>query len=487
MLVRGPYQWAAAACALLGLGLAPVPEGVAWPALIAGSVAACGVTIAGAASRGRVDILELGVATALAYLLLFPVRALVVLLNLDGYVNVGVKVAPAGVQHLALAVAGFGFIGAGLAYNSRLPANLGAKVKLPAVGPLDEAPLWLAWLLWGGGFAATAAVVVTNQSGSNLIGGSGALSSAVSAAAVYLVAGLCLLTRRAARGAPFGRAQLAVAVLAVTALAAAGQFKEPAIVALLTVVLAWRFTRGYLHPRGMLLPVLAVIFVVFPLVQASRLASDRLGTKSPVSVLAAVPGQIWNHSLRGGGPRTMRPWTPVTEPLVAASARLYSYDTTVLSVWYTPSAIPFQDGRTLALVAAGLMPRVLWPGKPPVGLGVWWATNYWNTPFGQPEVPQAIGHPAELWIDFGFAGVLVGLTLLGFAYRFLFVATGPTRHALGMISYAVVFVTIIDVDRDLPFAYVTLGQRLTALAAPLVLWWAVNRVARRPGLRKPVA
>ncbi|HET9117148.1 MAG TPA: hypothetical protein VFN75_03575, partial [Pseudonocardiaceae bacterium] len=132
-----------------------------------------------------------------------------------------------------------------------------------------------------------------------------------------------------------------------------------------------------------------------------------------------------------------------------------------------------------------LVPRVLWPGKPPVGLGVWWTRNYWNTPFGAGLVPQAIGHPANLWIDFGPAGVVIGLTILGALYRILLVATRPDGHALGLISYVVILVTIGDVDRDLPFAYVSLGQRLVALAVPLGLWWVGARCLR--GVRQRAA
>jgi hypothetical protein len=410
---------------------------------------------------------------------LFPLRALVVSLNLDPYVNVGVQAAPVSVHDLALATAGFGFVGAGLVYNSKLPARLGSNVKLPSVGILNSPPAWLAWLMLGAGYAGTALVVRANETSASVLTGNGTLASAASATSAYMIAGLCLLTRRAARHSWGTWVQLLIAVFAALALAFWGQFKEPAIIALLSVLVAWRYTHRSISLRRCLAVVLVVVFVVFPVVDASRLASDRLGTRNPVTVLGALPDQLSHYSLRGGAPRPLRPWTPLTDPLIAVTARLYSYDTMVLSVWYTPSVVPYQHGRTLALVAAGLVPRAVWPQKPPVGLGTWWTEHYWNTPFGQALVPQAIGHPAELWIDFGFPGVIIGLAVLAFIYRAAFVAFDPERSAVGMMAYAIMFVTALDVDRDLPLVYVTLAQRFVALAVPVTLLWLIERLRQR--------
>jgi hypothetical protein len=145
--------------------------------------------------------------------------------------------------------------------------------------------------------------------------------------------------------------------------------------------------------------------------------------------------------------------------------------------------MPHQDGRTLALLAAGLIPRALWPEKPPVGLGSWFAEHYWNTPFGVQEVPQAIGHPAELWIDFGLLGVIAGLAVLGFGYRFVVAAVRPGTGATAVVVYTVVLVTVLSVDRDLPLVYVSLGQRLAALAALMVPLLALERLIDRRSSR----
>jgi hypothetical protein len=84
-------------------------------------------------------------------------------------------------------------------------------------------------------------------------------------------------------------------------------------------------------------------------------------------------------------------------------------------------------------------------------------------------VPQTITHPGELYIDFGIAGVIVGLAVLGFWYRFAWEATRPRESATAALLYTLIFVTVVDVDRDLPLVYVTLVQRLATATLLIAL------------------
>jgi hypothetical protein len=462
--------WTVLALGLLSLGMMPLPAGIVWPTLILGSTAACAIPIAGAARRGRIDVLELGVAIAVAYFVLFPLRALVLLLDLDPYANQGALGAPFEIKRLALAIVGLGLVAGGLAYNTPLAARIGGRARLPRVPAFEAAPMWLALVLFLAGTSSTALIALAEQEESSLARlTDGALSSVLSGTSVCMVAGLCLLTRRAVLGPKRDRILLGAALAAVLAVAVGGRFKEPAIVALLSVLVTYRFTRNGTQLGRVVLVGLAVVFVVFPAVQATRLASVRLETNDPVTLLKGLPGQLTNYSIQGGGPRALKPWTPLTEPVASVSSRLYSFDSMTLAVWYTPEEMPYQNGRTLALLAGGLIPRVIWPEKPAVGLGMWFAEHYWGTPLGVREVPQAIGHPAELWIDFGFLGVIVGLTVLGFGYRMAFAAARPSGSATGVLIYAVVLATVVSVDRDLPLVYVSLGQRLAVLGVIMLV------------------
>jgi hypothetical protein len=207
-----------------------------------------------------------------------------------------------------------------------------------------------------------------------------------------------------------------------------------------------------------------VLFLVFVVVQIARLASERIHSSNPISVARALPSQAIYREWLTGAPRPFRPWTPVKEAPVVLSHRLYGFDSMTLAVSRTPRTIPFQHGATLENFAQGLVPRIVWAGKPTIGIGFWFAVNYWGAERGVPTVPQSVTHPAELWIDFGWWGVLIGLALLGVWYRFAYAALRPRESGTGAVVYTVVFLTVIVVDRDIPLVYVTLVQRLAVVA-----------------------
>jgi hypothetical protein len=148
----------------------------------------------------------------------------------------------------------------------------------------------------------------------------------------------------------------------------------------------------------------------------------------------------------------------------------------VLALRYTPSNIPYQEGATLQNLASGLVPRVLWPGKPTIGIGYWFGVNYWRPPSQVRVAPQAITHPGEFYIDFGVAGVIVGLALLGLFYRFIWESLRPHESATVALLYTILFLTVVVVDRDLPLVYVTLVQRLVVTGILLLVLVAAARI-----------
>jgi hypothetical protein len=83
----------------------------------------------------------------------------------------------------------------------------------------------------------------------------------------------------------------------------------------------------------------------------------------------------------------------------------------------TPGRVPFQGGWSIAHVAIAYIPRLLWPGKPILGTGQWITENYG---FG-PGIESATGSTwiGELYMNFGWIGILVGMTCAGVFLRFL--------------------------------------------------------------------
>jgi len=439
------------------------------------------------ATRDGIDIFELGVAVGIAYLILFPVRAAVVLLGLDTLANPIVLTASSTTVRLVLAVLSLGMVSGGLAY-------VAARRYIPRRPPFSS-PGWIvspnlgmAWGLFAVGTAAQVAVLIRYYAPARFAFFGPQNFSFVSELSVLMLAGLALLSRRAAVDAAFGpRLALAVAVFAGVAIGVLGEFKETAVLAVLVPLVVWRYASPTGLPwRTLLIAAVLAGLVIFPTIQVARLAQVRLKTSNPVAVLQGLPEQATRYDWRiGAGPRRLTFSEVASFPFVILTARLYGFDSMTLAVMATPSRIPYQEGGTLIQLWQGLVPRVLWEGKPNIGLGVWFAANYW-TP-GKATAPQAMTHPGELWIDFGLPGVVLGLAILGLLYWALFALLDPRSSPLGGVVYAIVFSTLIVVDTDLPLVYITLVQRLVTLALVFGVISFVQALAGRQRARVQAA
>lgn len=449
--------------------------------LIIGSATAAMIPVVWAIACGRLDPFELGVAVALAYLVLFPVRASVVLLGWDAGTNRGTITASDPVVRDTLVAITLGLVAAGIGYIAPLGRRLGELIRIPAAQTVEQPSVALGGTLFVFGAAAQGLILAASRNPAlPLIGGRG--SGLVSSSSVLMLVGLCLLTRRALlsrRRADF--AWLAAAMLTGAAVGVGGQFKEVVIVSLLAPLVMAHFTvtRG-LRMRWLVVTGVLAVFVIFPLVTSWRQASGLAGSENPVTVLAKLPSHYLHHDLLTGGERRLGPLDAITEPLAVTSRRLYGFDSLTLAVRYTPSQITYRRGATLEGLWTGVVPRILWPSKPTIGIGYWFAVHYWGTPPDVKQVPQTVTHPGELYIDFGVAGIIIGMALLGLWYRFAFSALRPRETGTAAMLYTILLLTVVSVDRDLPLVYVTLLQRLVVVGLLLL---ALSWLARWRGAR----
>jgi hypothetical protein len=83
----------------------------------------------------------------------------------------------------------------------------------------------------------------------------------------------------------------------------------------------------------------------------------------------------------------------------------------------TPDRVPFQGGWTLAQIPIAYVPRILWPGKPAVGIGQWITDTYGaGSHLESATGPSWIG---EFYLNFGVPGVVVGMFVMGMLIRVL--------------------------------------------------------------------
>jgi hypothetical protein len=82
-----------------------------------------------------------------------------------------------------------------------------------------------------------------------------------------------------------------------------------------------------------------------------------------------------------------------------------------LAFEHTGVDTPFQNGRTLLDLPFAFIPRIIWPNKPSVPAG-----QLFNREFihgGERDTNISPSHLGELYWNFGWVGVIVGLTLIG--------------------------------------------------------------------------
>lgn len=95
----------------------------------------------------------------------------------------------------------------------------------------------------------------------------------------------------------------------------------------------------------------------------------------------------------------------------SAVLRLDGIGGTSVIVRDTLARVPFQHGRTLALVLYSLIPRVIWPGKPAIRIGDRITEDYGGNP--EIESNTAATQVAEYYLNFGIAGVIGDVMLFG--------------------------------------------------------------------------
>jgi hypothetical protein len=125
----------------------------------------------------------------------------------------------------------------------------------------------------------------------------------------------------------------------------------------------------------------------------------------------------------------------------------FSYQMSAMSLVLqeTPVRVPFWGGDTYIPLISKFIPRFMWADKPLEGLGYKFGTTYriistWNT-------KTSINTPilAELYMNFGFAGLYFGSFLLGVIYFFLskLFNSPSVTYASSVVGMAIIFPLMI--------------------------------------------
>ena len=188
-----------------------------------------------------------------------------------------------------------------------------------------------------------------------------------------------------------------------------GQF----VTALMALAIA-RASAGRGMPRGLILVGAAIfLLIVIPFTIAYR-AEVRTSSAdlSPRAAVAAAP------AVAGSAASTASAGT-IPESVSYLAQRLQEIDASAIVLQKTPSQIPYAGSAQIPeTLAAGLIPRALWPGKPIMAAGYQFSQEYYGTPPGL-VTAAAITPQADLYRDGGWVTMVAGMLVLGWLMRVL--------------------------------------------------------------------
>jgi hypothetical protein len=406
----------------LGRGLPPPWQSPAYTLDVASATAVllvlCVAPAVWSAARARLDLFELGVSYGLVYFLYFGARSLWILhvpQTLDGetpYPSVVLAALPAAIWYADIGMAAY-LVGYRSSFGRSLPEirlaglRIGDRLEGARAGACATALYLLGFVArwpdlthgWFMGFAAAqfARQVPAAVQSLTYFSVLGVLAYAL------LVTALCV--------SPLKRFLwlLAAVIVPTEILFAFVTGSKFALITLLCVpMLAWHYLRRPVSPATVVALVAVVVLIVTPLVGTYRASVESRGQ------MTRTAGDVPRVLAHVGKALVAQ---PVGVSLGGAVSiflhRLSGIDGLAVVLRGVPSTEPFARGRTLAWTAKLLMPTAVWPDK------------YDRLHASLLAVPRLFGYPdfifggigltepAELYLNFGVTGLLLGMALIG--------------------------------------------------------------------------
>ena len=165
-------------------------------------------------------------------------------------------------------------------------------------------------------------------------------------------------------------------------------------------------------PRKLILAAIAVfMFLVIPFTGAYRaVIRGTSADLSPAAAARAAPAVAESTASSAGSGTIAQSASYLTQ-------RLSEIGATAIVMQDTPAQIGYVSPAKIPLaVAEGLVPRVLWPGKPLAEQGYEFSQDYYDTAATEYSA-AAITPQADLWRYGGWATVLAGMAFLGWLMR----------------------------------------------------------------------
>ena len=148
----------------------------------------------------------------------------------------------------------------------------------------------------------------------------------------------------------------------------------------------------------------------------------------------------------------------------------------------------YRNGQTLDYLGYAFVPRFLWPEKPLIAKGAWFALEIgqaYTRPDGSITNAVAMTIPGELYLNFGWAGVLLGCLIHGAVFAVFWTRARFWEEPGNAFGSAFGFYLLwyaFGLGADLQLIVTTLAMYLLFVGAS----FARGMIARRPASESPV-
>jgi hypothetical protein len=286
----------------------------------------------------------------------------------------------------------------------------------------------------------------------------------VSALPTVMAAALLLLWLRG-QLTPLRSALLAMGIGAILALDLATGSVAPAVMSMSLLVFVYMRERQALPLRALLLAALVVV-PSLGIKQRYR-AIVHKHPEMGVTDRAQLFGSLVAGVFVGGNPEMARA-ADVAENRVAHLSNF------AFVVAKTPETVPYWNGDSYANFWWSFVPRVLYPEKPEKTLGQEFGHRYRIIGPADRGTSVNLEQLVEMYANFGPAGVLVGMFLLGLLYRALYaVLNHPDGGDGGTLVAASVFAFLLNIESDFTLVFGGVVQQAVLLA--LILFALAGR------------
>jgi hypothetical protein len=220
-------------------------------------------------------------------------------------------------------------------------------------------------------------------------------------------------------------------------------FRGAFIIAVLAVAIPFGVSRRRLPKIPLILAALVFLLVVIPFIGAYRsVIRQNSVALTPGQAVAAAP-QILRQTVTDNNTTSV-----ISSSFTYLMQRIREIDNVALIVQRTPQQIAFRN--PLQLIEGpveGIVPRVLWPGKPVVLTGYEFSVEYWNLPTNtsSSSTDTFVG---GLYMYGGWLPMLAGMFLLGCGIRLVDDQIDVQENRHGIFLVLLLFPQLVTTETD---------------------------------------